>query len=109
MTTPPELREVLNVLGSGGTTEMARRVKTWSDARRSPVTYPGIPPQNLLGLAEVSALTGVPETTINTWADFRQVGFPPPAAVLSATRIWDRDQVDVWMRGHPDLVGERGA
>lgn len=101
---PPELHEILEVLGTGGTTEMARRVKAWTDAHRAAVVYPGIPPEHILGLEEVSALTGVPSSTVIAWTDFGQVGFPRQVVTLSATRIWDRDQVEVWMRGHPDLV-----
>jgi hypothetical protein len=103
----PEIREILQALGTGGTREMAERVKTWVDTRRRSVVLPGIPPENLLGLAEVSALTRIPEGTIDAWATFEQVSFPAPAATLAATKVWDRDQVAVWMRGHPDLLGDK--
>lgn len=100
-----ETREILLVLGTGGTREMAERVKAWVLGR--PAT--GMPLENILGLAEAAAYLGVPTKTVAAWVARDLHSFPPPAVTLAATKVWDLAQLEVWASGHPDLLGDRGA
>lgn len=101
------LREVVRILGDGGTTEMGERVLAWMDSRQPPdpvVHQAGILPENILGLAEVAEVVGKASATVRTWAARPQYAFPAPVVHLAATKIWDREQVDLWVAGNTDLL-----
>jgi hypothetical protein len=106
----PIVREILQSLGTGATVEMAEKAKAWHDAQGAhvippmPAGPPGIQPENLLGLAELTKLLEQPKPTVTKWATRDEYAFPAPVATLAATKVWDRDQVEVWMTGHPDLL-----
>jgi hypothetical protein len=117
--TDPRLREVVQALGDGGTMEMGERVLAWMDRSAPPsITLPtapksvappshdcGVSPQNLLGAAEVAQMLGAGVVTVRSWTSRPQFAFPPPVVTLAAGKIWDREQVELWADGHPDLVG----
>ncbi len=97
-------RQVLKALGNGGTMEMATNVVAFLNERR----VPAVPPANLVGLAEVAEMTGRTKQAVCNWIGRGNQGFPAPVAHLAATKVWDREQVEVWMQGHPELVRAHG-
>lgn len=120
-----ETKAILDVLGTGATVEMAERVKAWVDDLRIPDSPPppppppppaqappppaqvrevGLQPGNLLGLAELAEHLGQPKKAVAAWAGRGLHSFPNPVVVLEATKIWDREQIDVWASGHDDLL-----
>jgi predicted DNA-binding transcriptional regulator AlpA len=108
--TDSRLREMVRVLGDGATAEMGQRVLDWLDSRPAapappPVHPAGIPPENILGLAEVAQVVGKPTPTVRTWIAKEMYSFPDPVAHLASTKIWDREQVDTWVMGNADLLG----
>lgn len=50
----------------------------------------------LMGVAEIAALLGVSRQYVNRLSN--TPSFPPPAAVLSAGKIWKRDDIETWAR-----------
>ncbi len=51
---------------------------------------------HLVGLAEIAAMLGVSRGRADQLV--RQAGFPAPDAVLTAGRIWKREDVEAWAR-----------
>lgn len=49
---------------------------------------------HLVGLSEIAELLGVSRARADQLA--RQVGFPQPEAVITAGRIWRREDVEKW-------------
>lgn len=92
-------RQVLLALGNGGTMEMAQSVTAFILGMG-----PSLRSDNLIGLAEVAKLTGRSKQTVCNWIGRGNQGFPAPLVHLAATKVWDREQVQVWMAGHPELV-----
>lgn len=90
---------------------MGQRVLDWLDAQPAapappPVHLAGIPPENILGLAEAAQVVGKPTATLRTWINKGLYSFPEPVTrVASAGGIWDREQVDIWVMGNADLLG----
>ena len=62
---------------------------------------------HLVGLAEISKLLGVSRARADQVV--RQTGFPRPDSVITAGRIWRRDDVEAWVLrarpGSPTLPG----
>lgn len=105
MAVTQEIREVLGVLGNGATVEMATNVVTWMRSTTVPAAAPvGIQPGNILGLAEVAEMLGKSRQAVSNWIARGACSFPAPVAHLAATKVWDRDQVDEWARGHRDML-----
>ena len=98
-------RQVLLALGNGGTMEMAQSVTAFILTSNLPAVSPG----NLVGLAEVATMTGRSKQTVCNWIGRGTQGFPAPFVHLAATKVWDREQVTVWMSGHPELVRPHGG
>lgn len=98
-------RQVLLALGNGGTMAMAQSVTSFITS----MNLPAVPPRNLVGLAEVAIMTGRSKQTVCNWIGRGNQGFPAPVVHLAATKVWDREQVQVWMAGHPDLVRTHGG
>lgn len=94
---------VLEILGDGGTTDMARRVLAWLAAGADGL---GVQPRNIAGLAEVAAVVRRPRATISGWRRAGDVSFPEPFLTLGCGPLWDLEQVRRWMAGNPDLVGD---
>jgi predicted DNA-binding transcriptional regulator AlpA len=92
-------RAVLRALGNGGTMEMAQSVVSFIQSQ-----VPMVPPTDLVGLAEVALMTGRSKQTVCNWIGRGNQGFPEPIKHLAATKVWDREQVTVWMQGHPELI-----
>lgn len=92
-------RAVLRALGNGGTMEMAQSVVAFILGMN-----PSLRAENIVGLAEVAKMTGRSKQTVCNWIGRGNQGFPAPISVLAATKVWDREQVQVWMAGHPELV-----
>jgi hypothetical protein len=88
---------ILLILGDGGTTAMAERVRTWIDAGNG-----GVHPRNIIGFAEVAVLLNLPPAKTRTLIADPTEAFPAPVATLKATDIWDREQVNVWITGHDE-------
>jgi len=93
-------RQVLLALGNGGTMEMAQSVVAFIVTSN----LPSVAPTDIIGLAEVAKLTGRSKQTVCNWIGRGNQGFPAPLTVLAATKVWDKEQVLVWMAGHPELV-----
>lgn len=93
-------RQVLLALGNGGTMEMAQSVTAFIISTK----LPAVSPSDLVGLAEVAQMTGRSKQTVCNWIGRGNQGFPAPLVHLAATKVWDREQVQVWMQGHPELV-----
>jgi prophage regulatory protein len=51
---------------------------------------------HLVGLTEIAALLGVSRQYADRLA--RQDGFPAPEAVITAGRIWKREDIEAWAR-----------
>ncbi len=94
-------REVLHVLGDGGTMHMADQVVAWFTVKQDQMT--GLRPSDIVGVAEIAAMTGRRKQDVINWIA-RGHSFPDPVTVLASGRIWDRNQVEVWIAGHSDLV-----
>lgn len=92
-------RAVLRALGNGGTMEMAQSVVAFIQNMA-----PALRASDLVGLAEVALMTGRSKQTVCNWIGRGNQGFPAPVIHLAATKVWDREQVTVWMQGHPELV-----
>ncbi len=52
---------------------------------------------HLVGVAEIAAMLGVSRQRVDELAK-SGAGFPQPAAVLTAGRIWEREDVEAWAR-----------
>lgn len=98
-------RQVLLALGNGGTMEMAQSVVAFIVSTK----LPAVSPNDLVGLAEVAKMTGRSKQTVCNWIGRGNQGFPAPLVHLAATKVWDREQVKVWMAGHPELVRVNGG
>lgn len=83
------LREVLTVLGDGGTMDMATRITDWYLDRH----------RNVGGLAEVAVRLDASRQQAWNWAD-RYPTFPAPLAILASGRVYDLPTVDAWARAH---------
>jgi hypothetical protein len=95
-------REVLHVLGDGGTTDMADRVARWAVDR-----VVGIRPHDIVGIAEIADMAGRRKQSVCNWMA-RPYSFPAPVTTLASGRIFDREQVATWLAGHADLVNMEG-
>ena len=82
-------REVLVLLGDGGTTDMAARVVDWFAQRHGTVG----------GLAEVAVRLGASRQQAWNWTD-RHPDFPAPLASLASGRVYDLPTVDAWAVAH---------
>lgn len=100
-----DTRTVLEVLGDGGTTEMATRVITWLSGGNLGL---GIAPRNIVDRAEIAVMTG---RTRQQLAKIIKGGtaFPEPFRTLTGgEELYDREHVERWITGNPDLVGDDG-
>ncbi len=103
-----DVREMLEVLGPGGTREIADRVlAVW------PTSAPPVD-RRIGGLMEVARALGVTTQQAGHWIAGRRGpgGFPEPLVVLAATSVWDLDVVLAWAELHGlikiNTVGESG-
>ncbi len=51
---------------------------------------------HLVGLSEIAQMLGLTRQRVDQLV--RQAGFPEPDAVLTAGRIWKREDVEAWAR-----------
>ena len=77
-------RGILVALGDGGTTDVARRVARYVRSLPAPV---------VLGLHEVSQLTGLSANGIVNRLNRGIPWFPEPVARLVCGRVWFLDQI----------------
>lgn len=97
---------VLEVLGDGGTTDMATRVVVWMAGEPNAL---GIKPDDIVDRAEVAAMTGRSRQSLAKLLK-AGVSFPAPFRTLAGgEELYDRERVLRWMAGNPDLVGSAGA
>jgi predicted DNA-binding transcriptional regulator AlpA len=97
-----DTRTVLEVLGDGGTTEMATRVLAWLSGGNRGL---GVAPGNIVDRAEIATMTGLSRAKL---AKVVKNGgaFPAPFRTLECgEELYDREQVERWIAGNPDLVG----
>lgn len=55
------------------------------------------------GISEISERTGRPRPVVCNWADRATRGFPQAVATLKSGRVWDMDEVEAWLRRHPEM------
>jgi len=58
-------------------------------------------PEEFAGLAEIAETLGVSTRTAQRYID--RVDFPEPVGRLAGGRIWRRDDVKAWAKGHLPL------
>jgi hypothetical protein len=74
-------REILNVLGDGGTVAMAERVRVWLESRPSV--------DHLVGVAEVAKAYGVSAQAVSNWRKREPDTCPEPIRFLAMGPVWD--------------------
>lgn len=97
-------RTVLEVLGDGGTTDMATRVIVWMAGDPNAL---GIKAHDIVDRAELATMMGRSRQSLAKLLN-AAVSFPAPFRTLAGgEELYDREQVQRWMAGNPDLVGSR--
>lgn len=94
------IHEILDVLGDGGTTDMARRVQMWLVGGGSL----GVRPDHIVGRAEIAEMVG--RTRQQAAKLIKTSGFPEPFRTLDGDiELYDRGHIQRWIDGNPDLLG----
>ena len=92
---------VLEVLGDGGTTDMAHRVIAWLGGSPNGL---GIKPESIVDRAEIAGILGLSRQAAAK--TIKDPTFPAAFRTLAGgTDLYDREQVGRWRDGNPDLVG----
>lgn len=91
------MREVLPLLGDGGTSDHARAAVDWAIARfLSLVVETSV--GRLVGMGEVIELTGTTRAQILRWSNGEgRTDFPDPVLSLRCGNHWDRRVVEKFM------------
>ena len=63
--------------------------------------------RKLIGIAEVSRLTGRSRSTIRRYLANRSIGFPQPVQLGPRDRAWYEDEVSDWIDARPRRVAPR--
>lgn len=90
-------RDLLHVLGDGGTFAMVDAVLDWLDTDRA-----GVLPAELIGLSEAAAILGVSRQRLWNWTADPSRHFPRPIVTLGCGPIFHRPQVEQWKTGNTD-------
>lgn len=51
-----------------------------------------------VGSVEIAEILGVSRQRVFAMADSRRLNFPQPAAELAMGKLWDRAEVEAWIR-----------
>lgn len=61
-------------------------------------------PSCYMSMKDIADRTGRDRTTIYSWVTRNQHDLPDPLGETAAGMIWDGDEIEEWVRTHPELL-----
>jgi predicted DNA-binding transcriptional regulator AlpA len=102
------VREVLSLLGDGGTTDHARAVVAWVVNRFPPVAGDCVP-TDLVGVNEVASILGTSRANVLRWSNGQgRTDFPRPVFILACGPHWSDSTVRAWKMAQDDIMNVNG-
>jgi hypothetical protein len=96
------VREVLPLLGDGGTTDVARRAVDWAIERFLPMVGERVVTE-LAGVNEVAGLLGTSRANVLRWSNGQgRTDMPAPVLTLSCGPHWSRSTLAAWVPADQD-------